>query len=108
MTAPPSIDALLPCPFCGGSAKFSQIEMQVMCRTRGCTGQSWMFDTLGEAVAAWNRRATLAPAAPVDGMERGFDAAIRAVRAWSAGVYSAQAKKWLHAVAAERIRARSL
>lgn len=50
------MDALKPCPFCGGAARFDQIEMQVQCTTQNCTGQSWMFDTLAEAIAAWNHR----------------------------------------------------
>jgi len=169
VTAPPSIDALLPCPFCGGGAIISTINAAGRWEWFGecedCMAEAGHHYSEAEAAKAWNRRAapdmsrkpdifdtsaehvkevapaetviqadrdaaasfleswepgpemtvvklarafadhrraTLAPAAPVEGMvERGFDAAIRAVRAWGAGVYSAQAKKWLHAVAAD-------
>lgn len=50
-------DALKPCPFCGGEARFDDMEMQVQCTTRSCTGQARMFDTAAQAITAWNTRA---------------------------------------------------
>ena len=63
MTQPvsPLEDGVNAYPFCGGEARFDGMEMQVQCRMPGCTGQSWMFDTMNEAIAAWSTRATLDP-----------------------------------------------
>lgn len=59
---------LKPCPFCGGMAialqvgeNFSCRQFQVICHwyegeSTGCGASSGFFDSLREAIEAWNRR----------------------------------------------------
>lgn len=58
--------SLKPCPFCGEHAHMKELETAhgstlygVSCPTEGCLGfaMETYFDTPGQAVAAWNRRA---------------------------------------------------
>lgn len=53
---------LKPCPFCGGEAKIRDYstpdtdpEIDVFCTN--CGGQTFVYETEGEAIEAWNRRA---------------------------------------------------
>lgn len=53
---------LKPCPFCGGEAKIRDYSIQdlgpeidVFCTN--CGGQTFVYETEGEAIEAWNRRA---------------------------------------------------
>lgn len=57
------VEALLPCPFCGGAAQYDAASMAVYCETEGCTGQC-PLQAESAAIKAWNRRATLPQAAP--------------------------------------------
>lgn len=48
-----------PCPFCGSEAawfSYSNGEYDVKCRNPMCLSKSGRWDTMAEAVAAWNRR----------------------------------------------------
>ena len=52
---------LKPCPFCGGEAKIRDFstpdldpEIDVFCTN--CGGQTFVYETVGEAIEAWNRR----------------------------------------------------
>lgn len=61
--------ALLPCPFCGSSASFSDIksekpEFQIGCSNRqdcAFSPYSWVFKTELDAIKAWNKRAECQP-----------------------------------------------
>ena len=49
---------LLPCPFCGGEAKLTIEFLQhnvVICLD--CRVETDTYDTINQAIAAWNRRA---------------------------------------------------
>lgn len=57
---------LKPCPFCGGEAKIRDYshpdldpEIDVFCTN--CGGQTFVYETVGEAIEAWNRRAANVP-----------------------------------------------
>lgn len=53
---------LLPCPFCGGLGEIQHTEDYneewrhwIMCK--GCAASThWGYDTVAEAIAAWNQR----------------------------------------------------
>ena len=63
-------ERLKPCPFCGGLAIALQVgediysrQFQVICHwyegeTTGCGSASGYYDSLKDAVDAWNRRVT--------------------------------------------------
>ena len=70
------IEALLPCPFCGGKARLFKTQGRVgraspslwyrenaACTVKKCRAQSASFKRPGQAVAAWNTRNALADAA---------------------------------------------
>lgn len=71
MTAPD----LLPCPFCGGEAAYdfhakgnpgaweNDCDHWVYCEADDCFANVGLCESKAEAIAAWNRRATPAPAA---------------------------------------------
>lgn len=75
---------LLPCPYCKGAAEVidNKICADVSCNTYGCRGNSYFaggddgsdlyFDTVYEAILAWNTRAPILSAAEremLEGME---------------------------------------
>lgn len=52
---------LKPCPFCGGEAEFVYLEAYenegyIVCKN-GCIEQRKIYNSTGEAIEAWNRRA---------------------------------------------------
>lgn len=59
-------DKLNRCPFCAAPGYWDSIEDKSLwwCGCRECDVATQPFDTLAEAVAAWNRRAT--PTPPVE------------------------------------------
>ncbi|WP_186019896.1 Lar family restriction alleviation protein [Burkholderia gladioli] len=64
------LSELLPCPFCGsdevtvGSFGSSYIDPQHYVQCEQCDGATVRHASDGEAIAAWNRRASPAPAIP--------------------------------------------
>jgi len=58
---------LLPCPFCGGEARFvdGRLSINIRCGNYDCgiTQRQYYYETTAEAIAAWNTRHT-ATAAP--------------------------------------------
>ena len=74
-------ETLKACPFCGGEARFNanMDDNYIECRT--CRAQSEWFDTIREAIAAWNTR-------PTD-TDEALEAALEVVRA---------AERWLDEV----------
>ena len=55
-----TMSELKPCPFCGGEASIAkghdgELLPWVMCRE--CGAETYCFDSVAEAIEAWNRRA---------------------------------------------------
>lgn len=53
------MDNLKPCPFCGGEASVKDYlkgKYAVGCDIGGCLASLFPYDTIEEAIAAWNRR----------------------------------------------------
>jgi hypothetical protein len=63
-----AMEALKPCPFCGGAATLSDGEsgdFNVCCHSRDCFGpHTALYYLRSDAIAAWNTRATPEPVAP--------------------------------------------
>ena len=53
---------LLPCPFCGGEARFvdGRLSINIRCGNYDCgiTQRQYYYETTAEAIAAWNTRHT--------------------------------------------------
>jgi hypothetical protein len=61
MIAPEQVQ-LLPCPFCGGEARFvdGRLSINIRCGNYDCgiTQRQYYYETTAEAIAAWNTRHT--------------------------------------------------